>query len=506
MHLNTPSKALICILDGWGEGQDENHNAVQQARTPNYDSLKSHSRSCLLKASGLAVGLPESQIGNSEVGHMNIGAGRIVEQILRKIDKSLLEKKIYPKEFISSLKKIKQKKTTLHIFGLISHGRVHGCQRHLLALAHKALSSGVQVRIHGIADGRDCPPRSLSGFLREVEAQIPRGVLSTLIGRYYALDRDHRWQRTREAWRLLQFGTGQLVTSPYESIEQYYAQGLGDEFLPAMRLDAGYQGFDAEDVLLCCNFRPDRIRQIVTALQSPTFDGFDREGRKSFCEVLSMVPYGISATQPLFMRDSLGDTLGEVISTAGKQQVRIAETEKFPHVTYFFNGGHEEPFLGEERVLVPSPRVASYDLAPEMSAAGVTDAVLQSLKKKPELIVVNYANPDMVGHTGDLQATIRAVETVDHELGRLIARALPCGYTLFVVSDHGNAESMWDQETAQPHTAHTTNPVRLIVAGENLGAQQLRDGVLGDIAPTVLHSLDLGIPEAMTGKVLLSEE
>lgn len=493
----TTSKVLLCILDGWGCAEADEYNATYLADTPNYQSLLRDNPHCLLEASGAAVGLPAGQMGNSEVGHMNIGAGRVVDQILRRIDRALLD--VSPdslQTWRQSLEKLKANGRNLHLFGLISDGRVHGCHKHLIALAQSAIAAGVKVCIHGIADGRDSSPQGLLGYLTELEQAVPEAEICTLIGRYYALDRDHRWARTERAWRLLQLGDGVQVNDWRKAVQEYYHQGVRDEFLPAMRLSADYTGMEGDDVLLCCNYRTDRIRQIIHALLDDDFRAFHRTATAR-PQVLSMVDYGTDLTTALFEREVIRDTLGETVAAAGLSQVRIAETEKFPHVTYFFNAGREEAHEQEDHRLVPSPKVASYDLAPEMSAAGITTTVLEAMQEDHPLIIVNYANPDMVGHTGDLAATIKAVESVDNALGEIIPIAESLGYSLLVTADHGNAEMMWNRETEMPHTAHTTNLVRFIAG--NTTMTRLRDGVLGDIAPTILELLGCAKPAAMTG-------
>lgn len=494
-------KVLLCILDGWGIAAPSSYNAVSLAHTPHYDALLQHSPHCLLEASGEAVGLPTGQMGNSEVGHMNIGAGRIVEQIIRRIDRTLLQES--PEDvplWQQTLDRLQHSGGRLHLLGLISEGRVHGCHQQLIALAHSAVSRGIAVCIHGISDGRDSSPQGLLDYLTEVEQAVPKARISTLIGRYYALDRDRRWERTEKAWRLLQCGEGIEVTDWRAQVQEYYDQGITDEFLPALRLNPNYSGMTEKDVLMCCNYRTDRIRQIVQSLAAEDFSGFFREADEQTPGILSMVHYGTDLTTALFQRQDIQGTLGEAVAEAGLSQMRIAETEKFPHVTYFFNGGREEPHSGEEHCLIPSPKVASYDLAPEMSADGITSALLAAMQEEYRLIIVNYANPDMVGHTGDLAATIRGVEAVDAALGQIIPAARSCGYSLLVTADHGNAEQMWNQETGMPHTAHTTNPVRFIAHDERISA--LNDGVLGDIAPTILHMLGYAPAPAMTGKSL----
>ncbi len=498
---NYPAKVALCILDGWGLAEASAHNAISNSKTPNYDALVQQNPHCLLAASGEAVGLPAGQMGNSEVGHMNIGAGRIVDQILRRIDRAVLDEApdALPL-WQQTLQELQANGGRLHLLGLISDGRVHGCHRHLIALAQSAITAGVQVCIHGIADGRDSSPQGFSAYMSEVQEAVPKARICTLIGRYYALDRDHRWARTELAWRLIQLGDGAKTNDWRKAVQGHYSQGLTDEFLPAMLLDADYTGIKKNDVVMSCNYRSDRIRQIVHALRGKDFTEFSREESLIRPQILSMVHYGTDLTTPLFERTAIQDTLGETIATAGLSQVRIAETEKFPHVTYFFNAGREEAYPKEQHRLIPSPKVASYDRAPEMSAAGITTAVLEAMQEEHPLIIVNYANPDMVGHTGSIPATIKAVETVDEALGTLVSAAGTLGYSLLVTADHGNAEVMWNTATEMPHTAHTNNPVRFIACGSRI--TELQDGVLGDIAPTVLELLDCDKPAAMTGKSL----
>ena len=501
MNKKYPKKVILCILDGWGLAEAGAHNAVSMSKTPNYNDILQKNPHCLLNASGESVGLPAGQMGNSEVGHMNIGAGRVVDQILRRIDRALLDETPDTLEaWQQNLQQLQASGGRLHLFGLISDGRVHGCHRHLIALAQSAIAAGITVCIHAVADGRDSSPQGLPAYLSEVIEAVPEAKICTLIGRYYALDRDNRWERTEKAWRLLQLGDGTQVQDWREAVQEYYNQDLSDEFLPATLLDADYTGIQPEDIFVSCNYRSDRIRQIVYALRDEHFAEFSRTENTTRVPILSMVHYGTELTDVLFARAVIHGTLGEAVASAGLSQVRIAETEKFPHVTYFFNAGREEAHPKEERRLIPSPKVASYDLAPEMSAQGITEAVLEAMQEQHPLIIVNYANPDMVGHTGHIPATITAVETVDHALGEVIPAAETHGYSLLVTADHGNAEVMWNPETNMPHTAHTTNPVRFIAC--NSPITELQDGVLGDIAPTILSLLDCKQPDAMSGQSL----
>ena len=514
-------RVLLCILDGWGIASDHLYNSITQAHTPTWDYLVTQYPYTLLEASAQAVGLPVGQMGNSEVGHMNIGAGRVVEQILPKLDRLLPHFIDQPPPLWQSiLSHLHNHGATLHLLGVLSDGRVHGCIHHVMAMARSALQAKVAVKIHGMSDGRDCPPQKLPDFLRLMQQELGEICLTSLIGRYYAMDRDQRWERTQKAWDLWQQGHADKQLSDSAALEaylaQHYQQGKSDETLPAICLERDYKGFSPNDILVCSNFRIDRMKQ-VAACFSPQFMHFPR-AKTPLPSVYSMVPYGddFPTITPLFLRDNVPTPLGEVIAREGRTQLRLAETEKFPHVTYFMNGGREQPFDGEQRILIPSPKVASYDLAPHMSAGHITDALIDSLQRDDHgLSIVNFANPDMVGHTGNFSAVCQAVAFVDQQLARLIPAAKEQGVILMVTADHGNAEILWDERNQQPHTAHTTNPVAFVLCNFSTRTINLRcpqtlhdtpAGKLGDIAPTILKCLGYLVPTEMTGQSLLQPE
>ncbi len=507
---NRPRPVVLCILDGWGERAESADNAIRAAKTPNWDKFIAQAPHSHMQASEHFVGLPDHQMGNSEVGHTNIGAGRVVMQDLPRIDAAIksgeLAKNPALKDFIAGLKK---SGGAAHLVGLMSPGGVHSHQAHIAALARLLAEAGIEVKVHAFLDGRDTPPKSALSCLAAFEAAV-KGVkdvaIATVIGRYYAMDRDKRWDRLEKAYRCLAAGEGEKAVSAKDAVEQSYAQGKSDEFvLPTVIGD--YAGIQDGDGLLCANFRADRVRQLLAALLDPRFSGFKRAHVVKFSASLGLTDYS-DALNPflktLFPPEDLADTFGEIVSRAGLKQLRIAETEKFAHVTYFFNGGRETEFPGESRVLVPSPKVATYDVKPEMSAPEVTDRLIEAIGKGSfDVIVVNYANADMVGHTGDFAAAVKAVETVDHCLGRLAEAVTRAGGCLLVTADHGNVEMMRDTATGQPHTAHTTNPVPLLLINPPAGIAGLRDGKLADIAPTLLALLGLPQPKAMTGQALL---
>ena len=499
--------ALI-IMDGFGDRREESGNAIRAASTPNLDRIFAENPRTDIGASGMDVGLPEGQMGNSEVGHTNIGAGRVVYQELTRITKAIDEGTVYQNPVLTeAMESAKAKGTALHLMGLLSDGGVHSHQRHLYGLLEMAKRHGLQrVYIHCFMDGRDTPPSSgkdyIQALLRETE-RIGVGRIATISGRYYAMDRDNRWERVEKAYDAMVNGRGTQEADPVKVMADSYAAGVTDEFVvPTVCDPAGTIG--AEDSVVFINFRPDRAREITRSLVDPEFAGFAREkGLLPLCYVC-MTQY--DATMPgvrvAFPPQSLKDTFGQYISDRGLTQLRIAETEKYAHVTFFFNGGVEAPCPGEDRALIPSPKVATYDLKPEMSAFEVTDEVIGRLESgKYDVIILNYANCDMVGHTGVYEAAVKAVETVDQCVGRMVAKIQELGGAALITADHGNADQMWDEE-GKPFTAHTTNPVPFVAVGT--GAKALRDGGrLADIAPTMLEVLGLPQPQEMDGRSLL---
>ncbi len=498
---------MLMILDGWGYREETADNAVALASTPNFDRLMANCPHALLHTSGRVVGLPEGQMGNSEVGHLNIGAGRVVMQELPRIDLAVedgsLRKNPVLRKFIEALK---GSGGACHLLGLISPGGVHSHQDQGLALARILTEAGAPVVVHALLDGRDTPPESAAEFVREFEAGLPQNAsIGTLIGRYYGMDRDKRWERVAQSYNLIVSAEGRHFETAQAAIAASYAEKVTDEFVKAVSL-RDYTGVKDGDALLCFNFRADRVREILSALLDPGFDGFERAAIPHFVAALGMTPYSDALApfmRPLFLPEPMHDLLSEVVSRAGKTQMHMAETEKYPHVTFFFNGGREQPYPGEERIMVPSPKVATYDLQPEMSAPELADKAVAAIGSgKYDMFILNFANPDMVGHTGFLPAAIRAVETVDAGLGR-IADAIAAQHgALLVTADHGNCEMMRDPETGGPHTAHTTNPVPVFCAGAPAGAK-LHDGILADLAPTLLALMGVPQPASMTGKSLI---
>ncbi|HUC63377.1 MAG TPA: 2,3-bisphosphoglycerate-independent phosphoglycerate mutase [Alphaproteobacteria bacterium] len=505
-----PRPVVLAVLDGWGHREECADNAVCQATLPVWTRLMTECPHALLDASAHEVGLPEGQMGNSEVGHMNLGAGRIVLQDLPRIDEAIKSGALArnPKlaDFIA---KLNASKGRAHLLGLLSPGGVHSHQDHLASLARLLGEAGVPVAVHGFLDGRDTPPRSALGFVAEFEraiAGLANVSLGTLGGRYYAMDRDKRWARVELAYDALVAGMGEHAADARAAIEAGYARGENDEFLKPTILDA-YAGIADGDGILMANFRADRARQILASLLDPAFDGFARKRVVRFAAALGMVSYSEALDKfmpALFPPQDLSGTLGEIVARAGLKQLRIAETEKYAHVTFFFNGGEEKPYPGEERILVPSPQVATYDLKPEMSADEVTDKLVAAIASgKFDLIVVNYANGDMVGHTGILAAAIKAAETIDRCLGRLSEAVARAGGALLITADHGNLEEMRDPKSGQPQTAHSMNPVPLVLVNAPAWVAGLRSGRLADVAPTILALMNLPQPPLMTGRTLL---
>jgi 2,3-bisphosphoglycerate-independent phosphoglycerate mutase len=497
---------MLVVLDGFGWREETADNAVRLAHKPNFDRLWQHCPHAFLHASGADVGLPDGQMGNSEVGHLNIGAGRVVMQELPRISQAVKDGSLARLAALKELiDKLKASGGRCHLLGLMSPGGVHSHQEHAVALAKILHAAGVPTVVHALTDGRDTPPRSAADDLTRLTAALPQGVIiGTVIGRYYAMDRDKRWDRVAKAYAALTEGDGARFADAVSAVKDAYAHDVTDEFIvPAIIGD--YKGMQDGDGILCFNFRADRVREILGALLEPKFDGFPRKRAIRFAVAVGMTRYSDELAPylgVLFPPDTLNHILGQVAAEAGRAQLRAAETEKYAHVTYFLNGGQETTFPGEDRILVPSPKVATYDLKPEMSAPELTEKVVTAIDaKKYDLIVVNYANPDMVGHTGSLSAAIKAVETVDAGLGRIATAVEKQGGALLVTADHGNCELMRDPATGGPHTAHTTNPVPILLMGG--GATALQDGRLADVAPTLLALMGLRQPREMTGHSLI---
>jgi 2,3-bisphosphoglycerate-independent phosphoglycerate mutase len=502
---------VLIIRDGWGinpggkERREENGDATLLARTPFHDQLYQQYPGGKLSASGLDVGLPEGQMGNSEVGHLNLGAGRIVYQDLTRINKAFTEGEL-DRNPVAREVFARARGRRLHFLGLVSDGGVHSHYKHLLALAREAKAAGVaDILVHAFTDGRDTSPTGGASFLETCEAELAKcgARIATVIGRYFAMDRDRRWDRTKKAWDAIVFGRGERCeTSPAAAVRAQYERGTTDEFLPALVFShADEQRIHDGDTVFFFNFRADRARQLSQAFLLKDFDGFDREAWPQI-NYVTLTQYDATYPSPfIFAPEELRQILSEVVSAAGKTQLRIAETEKYPHVTYFFNGGIEQAFAGEERKIVPSPKVATYDLQPEMSAREVTDEVLARVPNF-DLIILNFANPDMVGHTGVVAAGITAVETIDECVARIVPAVLAHGGACLITADHGNCEQMRNAD-GSPNTAHTTNLVHFVYVAENAAQFRVEDGILADVAPTLLFLLDLPQPNEMTGRNLL---
>ncbi len=499
----TSIPVMLVILDGWGWREETADNAVRLARTPVFDRLWADNPHALLRTSGLDVGLPVGQMGNSEVGHMNIGAGRVVMQDLPRIGQAIADGSLDDMpELLRFIDAMKASGGTAHIMGLISIGGVHSHQDHPVALARVLAAAGVRVAVHIILDGRDTAPRSAGEAVARLQAAMPGVPIASVSGRYYAMDRDKRWDRVAKAYFAMAEAEGPVFADAASVIDDGYARGVTDEFvLPAVV--AGYRGMADGDGVLCFNFRADRVREIMGALVDPAFDGFLRPRLVRFAACLGMTRYSDDLAPymaAVFPPQTMNNLLGDVVAAAGRTQLRMAETEKYPHVTYFLNGGDETQRHGEARQMVSSPKVATYDLQPEMSAPELCDKAVAAIESGlHDLIVLNFANADMVGHTGNLQAAISAVETVDTALGRIAAAIAARHGALLVTADHGNAETMRDPVTGGPHTAHTTNPVPVFLVG---GPGTLHDGRLADVAPTLLALMGIPQPPEMTGQSL----
>ena len=502
-------KVILIILDGWGIGDGSKSDAIANANTPFVDSLYKKYPHSTLRTSGDNVGLPEGQMGNSEVGHLNIGAGRIVYQDLALINKAIREKTIDKNpELIKAFEYAKQNNKALHLIGLVSEGGVHSSQEHLHYLCDMAKTNGLQnVFIHAFTDGRDTDPKSGLHYLTNLENHLKKsgGKIASVIGRYYAMDRDKRWERVKSAYDLLIKGEGKKTKNILKAIEESYADNITDEFItPIVNMDDSGNpiGIIKEgDVVICFNFRTDRCREITQVLTQQNMPEQGMNTLPLYYVTMTNYDHTFKNIHILYDKDNLVNTLGEVLEKTGKTQIRIAETEKYPHVTFFFSGGREKEFTGEKRIMVPSPKVATYDLKPEMSAIELTDAIIPELKKgTADFICLNYANADMVGHTGDYNAIIKAVETVDACTKRVVETGLQSNYSFIIIADHGNADYVINED-GSPNTAHTTNPVPCILIDSD--HKKIKEGKLADIAPTILKLMEITIPTEMDGKVLV---
>ena len=514
MNATRPPVVLV-VLDGWGLSQARDHNAIALGRTPVYTELLERYPHGSLVTSGEAVGLPAGQMGNSEVGHMSLGAGRVVYQDLARIDKSIRDGDFFTNiAFVAAMARCVDARHALHLVGLVSDGGVHSHQRHLLALIDLAARRGVtRLFVHALTDGRDTAPNSAAEYLAEVErvmAAAGVGRIATVSGRYYAMDRDKRWDRTRRAYETLTSGSGRQATDAGTLVAESYAAGITDEFIePGVVVGADSAPIGPlrdGDAVIFFNYRADRARQLTCALAFSDFDGFDRGGRP-IVDVTTMTEYDATYGLPIAFEPAscFSGNVAEVLSTNGLTNLRLAETEKYAHVTYFFNSGEEQPYAGEERILVPSPKVPTYDLQPEMSAAGITDQLVADVAdRRHDVIICNFANADMVGHTGNLEAAVQAVSTLDACVARVVRAVTGAGGTVIITADHGNAEQMWDQERDGPHTAHTSNPVPVLLIDDELRGHghRLRDGSLRDVAPTLLRVAGVTVPPEMTGRDL----
>jgi len=505
--MNTSNKIALVIMDGWGLGRVKASDAIQNAQVPFVSSLYAKYPNTTLVTCGEAVGLPEGQMGNSEVGHLNLGAGRVVYQELQRINVAIREGVFQQHPvLLEGIAHAQKNNCKFHLMGLVSDGGVHAHIEHLKAILNVCHQHGLEnVWIHAFTDGRDTDPKSGKAFINDLiqHTQKTTGKLSTVTGRYYAMDRDKRWERVSIAYQALVHGTGEPTTDFVSAIENKYLQGETDEFIKPLVTAEGNGKIENGDVVLCFNFRTDRCREITEVLTQKDFP--DQEMKKLDLYYITMTQYDhqFQQVRVIFENDDLKNTLGEVLAAHGKSQLRIAETEKYPHVSFFFSGGREKPFEGESRIMIPSPKVATYDLQPEMSAPELTTAAVNFLQEhQPDFVCLNYANADMVGHTGVWEAVIKAVETVDDCVSKLIAKALELDYTILLTADHGNADYEINED-GSPNTAHTLNPVPLFIIS-NTWKGTLKPGKLGDIAPTILQLMQLPIPQEMKGEILIS--
>ncbi|EBA17550.1 phosphoglyceromutase [Roseobacter sp. SK209-2-6] len=505
--MTSPKPVVLCILDGWGSAAPGAANAPFLAQTPTLDVIAKTCPVAELITHGPDVGLPSGQMGNSEVGHTNIGAGRVVAMDLGQIDLAIEDGSFYRNEALQAfIAKLQETGGAAHLMGLVSDGGVHGHITHILAAIRAITDAGVPVWLHAVTDGRDVAPKSAFGYFAELSEKLPEGArIATVTGRYFAMDRDNRWERVSEAYGAMIKGEGRFVRDAHNAVDHAYNQSESDEFISASVIE-GYEGLKDGDGFFCLNFRADRAREILRAIGEPGFAEFDTGKRPALAALLGMVEYSESHSSYMttaYPKRKIVNTLGEWVAKQGKTQFRLAETEKYPHVTFFLNGGKEQPEEGEDRFMPKSPKVATYDLQPEMSAPEVTGKFIEAIEAGYDLIVTNYANPDMVGHTGDLQAAIKACEAVDQGLEQVVAALEKAGGAMLVTADHGNCEVMVDPETGGAHTAHTTNLVPVALLGGPEGAK-LRNGRLADLAPTLLELMGLTKPEEMTGESLLT--
>ena len=499
---------VLCIMDGWGINKNPENNAVALANTPNIGLLTKTFSYATLDASGEDVGLPLGQVGNSEVGHMNLGSGRVVLQTLPKINKAFADNEIENNNNFQKFLSNHNKNKIVHLLGLCSDGGVHSHSNHILEMSKLLDKNNCKAYIHIFSDGRDCSPKQLGQKIKKFEMSLPKNIkIVSLIGRYYSMDRDNRWERVKKSFDLIVYGKYERKFSNISrGLEEAYKYNETDEFI-SPTLIGDYKGFEDGDSLIMINFRADRVRELLTAILDPKFKEFAKDSNTPILlNNLGMTEYSTELSNfmnSIFVKENIKDTLGEVISKANLKQLRLAETEKYPHVTFFFNGGEEIVYPGETRIMIPSPKISTYDLKPEMSAKKVETELISSIKNKTyDLIIVNFANPDMVGHTGDLNAAIKAVETVDTAIGNIKKIIVKLDGIMLLTADHGNCEIMFDNIMNLPHTSHTCNKVPLILISKN-NNYELRDGRLADIAPTILELLSIKLPNSMSGKSLL---